>query len=122
MVKGHPILRQLIQEEIYCRQKFQWIQQARPEQLPPPGPWRTWLILAGRGFGKTRTGAETIRHWVQEGRYKRIGLISSSIEEARAVMVEGESGLLAVHPQNERPQFKASSHHLQWSNGAIATL
>lgn len=122
MTKGRQLLLQLVREEIKRRQKYCWVSTARPEQWPPEGNWRTWLILAGRGFGKTRTGAETIRLWVKEGRYRHIGLISSSIEEARAVMVEGESGLLAVHLAKDRPKFVAAKHQLQWDNGAVATL
>jgi predicted phage terminase large subunit-like protein len=122
LTEKHQLLLKLIQEEIKKRQHFNWKRQARPEQRLPQGNWRTWLILAGRGFGKTRTGAETIRAWVQDQKYHRIGLISSSIEEARAVMVEGESGLLAVHPPQMRPIFQASKGQLRWSAGAIATL
>lgn len=102
--------------------RYVWHSHARPNQLPPEGNWRTWLILAGRGFGKTRTGAETIRHWVQSGRYRRIALIAGSISEGRRVMVEGESGLMAVHPTAEKPVFEASKRQLTWKNGAIATL
>lgn len=105
-----------------ARQKYDWQSTARPSQLPPPGDWRVWLILAGRGFGKTRTGAETIRQWVKEGRYKRIALIGASIQEVQKVMVEGESGLLAVHPGNEAPIFYAAQRKLVWPNGAVAYL
>ncbi len=112
----------VLQQEMNHRRKFHWMSQARKEQLPPSGNWHTWLILAGRGFGKTRTGSETLRQWVQEGQYRHIALISSSMEEARAVMVEGQSGLLAVHPPRERPKFIAGKRQVYWSNGAVATL
>ena len=71
-----------LQPYIENHQRFAWAKNARPNQLPPPGTWRTWLILAGRGFGKTRTGAETLRSWVNSGRYRRIALVSKTIGEA----------------------------------------
>lgn len=101
--------------------RYDWKNLARKNQLPPPGPWRTWLILAGRGFGKTRTGAETIRHWIKEGFCKRIALIGATEIETRQVMVEGSSGLLAVHPPSERPFYTPSTGSLSWANGAVAT-
>lgn len=72
-----------------------WRFLARPEQLEPDGDWLTWLVLAGRGFGKTRTGAEWAREQVKAGA-SRLGLIAPTASDARDVMVEGESGLLAV--------------------------
>lgn len=102
--------------------KYLWEKIARPNQLIPSGNWRTWLIMAGRGFGKTRTGAETIRQWVKQGIYKRIALIANTESEGRDVMIEGVSGLLDVHPKNERPIFEPSKRRLTWPNGAIATL
>jgi phage terminase large subunit-like protein len=100
----------------------QWDLRARPNQRIPPGEWKVWLILAGRGFGKTRTGAETIRQWVYWGGYKRIALIADTESDAREVMIEGESGLLAVHPLHDRPLFESSKRKLSWKNGAIATV
>src|SRR5579864_8731239 len=71
--------------------RYDWTKWARKNQLPPQGSWRTWLILAGRGFGKTRTGAETIRHWIKEGLCKKIALVGATELETRQVMVEGSS-------------------------------
>lgn len=102
--------------------RYCWRQNARPSQLPPAGDWRTWLILAGRGFGKTRTGAETLRSWINSGRYHRIGLLSQTIGEAVSVMVEGNSGLLEIHPPLERPLFARGRQQLVWPNGTLATL
>lgn len=68
---------------------------ARPEQRPPDGEWTTWLAMAGRGWGKTRTGAEFIRQEVQSGRLKRGALVGPTAADVRDVMIEGESGLLA---------------------------
>lgn len=94
----------------------EWTLLARDEQLPPPGDWSYWLILAGRGFGKTRTGAEWVRQQVKTSRY--VNLIGATADDARDIMVEGESGLLAICPRAERPQYKSSQHKLVWPNGA----
>lgn len=108
--------------------RWHWPFFARPNQVEPLGDWNTWLILAGRGFGKTRTGAETIRKWVcgstpmSKGRYGRIALVAETAADARAVMVEGESGLLNVHPTDFRPTYYPSKREVHWPNGAIATL
>src|SRR3990167_8217084 len=102
-------------------ESYQWAKVARPNQLPPEGDWKIWLILAGRGFGKTRTGAETIRLWVQEKRCFRIGLIAENEGECRRIMIEGPSGLLNVYPPNERPLYEPTKRTLSWQNGAIAT-
>ncbi|MDR0407071.1 MAG: terminase family protein [Holosporales bacterium] len=101
---------------------YNWLLHARKSQLLPSGDWKIWLILAGRGFGKTRTGAETIRQWVTSGNYRRIALIAQTITEAREVMVEGESGLLSISPPWEGVIYEMHKRHLLWKNGAIATL
>lgn len=107
-----------------------WRFLARPEQLEPDGDWQIWLVLAGRGFGKTRCGAEWAREQVKAGA-SRLGLIAPTASDARDVMVEGESGLLAVcwagdktHSGDPlgRPQYEPSKRRLTWANGAIATL
>ena len=103
--------------------RYDWLSNARPEQRLPAGDdWQTWLILAGRGFGKTRTGAETIRHLVETNQARHIALIGQSLVEAASVMVHGESGLLAVFPPHERPIFKPSQQKIYFKNGAVATL
>lgn len=99
-----------------------WRLWARPEQLPPAGDWRTWLIMAGRGFGKTRAGAEWVRALADADPAARIALVGASLPEVRAVMVEGESGLLAVCPLRRRPQFEPSLRRLVWPNGAQAQM
>lgn len=98
-----------------------WARIARHEQLPPPGEWRTWLFMAGRGAGKTRAGAEWVLAQVRQGR-KRGALIAPTAADARDVMVEGASGLLAVANDAERPVYEASKRRLTWPNGATATL
>lgn len=99
-----------------------WEQIARANQLMPKGDWRIWMILAGRGFGKTRAAAEGIRKLVSSGNYKRIALIANTIQEAKQVMVEGESGLLSVSQDQEGLEYIPTRRLLSWKNGAIATL
>ncbi len=98
-----------------------WRLWARRQQLAPPGDWRLWLVLAGRGFGKTRAGAEWVRAMARDPD-ARIALVAASLGEARAVMVEGESGILAVSPPDRCPRFEPSLRRLTWPNGAQATL
>lgn len=108
--------------------RWHWPFWARPNQLEPEGDWNTWLILAGRGFGKTRIGAETIRSWVcgptplAPGKCSRIALVGETAPDARDVMVLGESGLAAVHPKDFRPTYHPSKRLVVWPNGAQAWL
>lgn len=95
---------------------------ARPDQIAPPGDWDIWLALAGRGWGKTRTGAEWIREEVDAGRARRIALIAETAADGRDVLVEGESGILACYPEGQRPLYEPSKRRLTWANGAVATL
>jgi len=99
-----------------------WDYAARAAQWPPAGDWRTWLILAGRGFGKTRAGAEWVRMQAEAMPGARIALVAASLAEGRAVMVEGESGLLAIAPDTSKLTWEASLRRLSWGNGAQATL
>lgn len=107
---------------------YHWPFWARPEQLQPAGDWSTWLNLAGRGFGKTRTGSETVRDWIcgstplAKGRYRRLALVAETAADARDVLVEGDSGILACHPKAFRPRYEPSKRRLTWPNGARATL
>lgn len=101
---------------------WHWAMTARAEQLAPPGDWRTWMVMAGRGFGKTRAGAEWVRQVAERNSEARIALVSASLSEARAVMVEGESGILACSPPDRRPVFEASLRKLRFPNGAQAQL
>ncbi|QZD88363.1 DNA-packaging protein [Qipengyuania psychrotolerans] len=102
--------------------RYHWHLWARRSQLPPPGDWRCWLVNAGRGFGKTRAGAEWVREIARRTPDARIALVGASLNEARAVMVEGESGLLAVFPPGNMPTFEPSLRRISWGNGAVATL
>ena len=94
---------------------------ARPNQLAPAGEWATWLIMAGRGFGKTRSGAEWIREKWRAGSV-RMALVAETAADARDVIVEGKSGILATSPKSERPLYEPSKRRLTWPNGAVATL
>jgi phage terminase large subunit-like protein len=100
----------------------EWVLWARPEQLPPAGEWTTWLYMGGRGTGKTRAGAEWIAARVRNGIARRIALVAGTAADARDVMIEGESGLLAIPPDRDRPRFEPSKRRLVWPNGAVATL
>ncbi|MCF6315988.1 MAG: terminase family protein [Marinosulfonomonas sp.] len=97
-------------------------------QLPPEGDWRTWVIMGGRGAGKTRAGAEWVRSEVEGsrpkdiGRSRRVALVGETIEQAREVMVFGESGILACSPPDRRPEWQATRKRLVWPNGAVAQV
>ncbi|MGH1424715.1 MAG: DNA-packaging protein [Pseudooceanicola sp.] len=101
---------------------------AMEHQLPPEGAWRSWVILGGRGAGKTRAGAEWVRAQVEgarpgdPGRCKRVALVAETIEQARDVMVFGESGIMACSPPDRRPSWEAVRKRLVWPNGAEARL
>ncbi|WP_428628713.1 DNA-packaging protein [Sphingopyxis sp.] len=99
-----------------------WVWWQRDDQCPPAGDWHVWMLLAGRGFGKTRTGAEWVRAFAEATPGARIALVAASLHEARQVMVEGESGLLAIAPDALRPDYESSLRRLTWPNGAVATL
>jgi phage terminase large subunit-like protein len=97
-----------------------WAFWARPEQTPPPGDWVYWLILAGRGAGKTRTGAEAVREWTKT--FAIVNLIGATHDDVREIMVLGESGLMAICPREERPRYARASARLAWPNGAVSQL
>ncbi|NTZ43672.1 DNA-packaging protein [Altererythrobacter sp. SALINAS58] len=102
--------------------RWHWSLWARPEQLPPPGDWSIWLICAGRGFGKTRAGAEWVQQVARRNPDARIALIGASIGEVRQVLVEGESGILAACAPHRQPEFEPSRKRIVWANGAQATI
>lgn len=106
---------------------YSWEFFARKEQLPPEGNWKSWLILAGRGFGKTRAGAEWVRSMVcgptpdAPGKCRRIAIVGETAKDTNDVMVKGDSGLLAIHPPEFMPLHEPSKCLLTWPNGATAT-
>lgn len=101
---------------------------AMPHQLPPEGDWRSWVIMGGRGAGKTRAGAEWVRAQVEgsrpldAGRCRRVALVGETIEQVREVMIFGDSGILACSPADRRPDWEATRKRLVWPNGAVATV
>ena len=103
---------------------WDWSVWGRPEQQAPEGDWNVWLVLAGRGFGKTRLASEWVR---EQAKYtntgqRRFGLVARTAGDVRDVIVEGESGILNVTPPSERPLYEPSKRRLTWPNGNVASL
>lgn len=102
---------------------YDWQFWARPNQLPPSGDWFTWLLLAGRGFGKTRTGAEWVRNRAFHGPYEPIALIGQTKADVRDVMVEaGDSSILRISPPWFMPKYEPSKRRVTWPNGVMAHI
>ena len=101
---------------------------AMDHQLPPSGDWRTWVILGGRGAGKTRAGAEWVRSQVEgarpldKGRARRLALVAETLDQARDVMIFGDSGIMACSPPDRRPIWESTRRRLVWPNGATAQI
>lgn len=99
---------------------------AHPHQLPPEGDWRTWVVMGGRGAGKTRAGAEWVRSMVEgsrprdKGRARRVALVGETYDQVRDVMIFGDSGILRSSPPDRTPKWEASKRRLVWPNGAEA--
>lgn len=100
---------------------FMWEFWARENQLEPEGDWTTWLVLAGRGWGKTRTGSEWIKYRVESGKAKRIALVAPTAADCRDVMIEGESGIMNIFPKGKKPLYEPSKRRITFHTGAIAT-
>jgi len=111
-------LDQAILNEVSTR----WSIIARDNQRPPKGGWNFWLILAGRGFGKTRTGAEWVCEIAKTHPGTRIACIAPTAADARDIMTEGESGIIAVSPSHNKPLYEPSKRRITWKNGSMATL
>jgi phage terminase large subunit-like protein len=94
---------------------------ARVNQRPPDGDWRTWLMLMGRGAGKTRAAAEWVRRRVESGAARRLALVGATAADVRDTMVDGESGILAISPPWFMPRYEPTKRRLTWPNGARAT-
>lgn len=101
---------------------YDWTLWARPKQLEPEGDWAIWYILAGRGFGKTRTGAETCIAWAKKYPGIMIHLVAATAADARDTMVEGESGIIACSPPWFMPEYEPSKRRVTWPNGTQARL
>ena len=108
--------------------EYHWPLWARPDQLAPPRlreglpDWRTWLLLAGRGAGKTRSASEWVRDQVETGRRRAIGIIGPTADTLRRDVVQGESGILRVSPPWDMPVHEPSQRRIVWPNGAVAWL
>jgi phage terminase large subunit-like protein len=100
---------------------YTWRFWARPNQIAPEGDWRFWLLLAGRGFGKTRSAGEWVRERVDAGA-RRLILAGATAQDVRDIMIEGESGMLAISPPWNKPKYEPSKARLTWPNGAMALL
>jgi phage terminase large subunit-like protein len=120
-----PQMQQSIERKLQLRILHDFVPWGRNEQFEPGhDDWRLWLVLGGRGSGKSRTGAEWIKRRIRYANYPlRVALVGPSLQETRAVMVEGESGLLSVHAYDEeRPAFLPSRREIIFANGTIAQL
>lgn len=113
LAKLSPAARSAIAEK-------RWSVTARPEQLPPDGDWTTWVILAGRGFGKTRAGAEWSRAQLESGNCPLLALVGPTSADVRDVMIEGPAGLIAIAPNGQRPTYEPSKRKVTYPNGACA--
>ena len=109
-----------LSSEEYASLYFNWEFWARENQIPEDTAWTTWLIMAGRGWGKTRCGAEWVRARVESGNAKRIALVGETAADVRDVMVEGESGLMSICPPWNKPTYAPARRRLTWPNGAMA--
>ena len=103
----------------WARLQSLWALRGRPAQLAPPGNWRVWLIQAGRGFGKTRAGAEWVDALARAQGGLHIALVGATMKDVRAVMIEGESGLLNAAHGRRRALWKPSLGRLIWPSGTI---
>ena len=100
--------------------KWDWKFWARPNQLPPEGEWNTWLVMAGRGFGKTRMGSEWVRNLAHANPGCRIALVAETAADARDVMIKGDSGLLNCDPTLDEDSWSPTNRCLSWPNGSKA--
>jgi phage terminase large subunit-like protein len=101
---------------------------ALPHQLPPEGAWKTWVIMGGRGAGKTRAGSEWVRAQVEgalptdPGRARRVALVGETVDQVREVMIFGESGIMSCSPPDRKPEWNATRRMLTWPNGATGQV
>jgi phage terminase large subunit-like protein len=102
--------------------QYYWPFWARDDQLPPPGNWRTWLMLGGRGAGKTRSACEWVRAEIEAGKRCQVGIIGPTADAVRRTQIEGPSGLLSVCPPWNRPTYEPSTRRVTWESGAVCHL
>ena len=117
---GAEVVFNALSEEAKINLPYHWEVLSRPEQYSPPGDWDIWLYLAGRGAGKTRSGAE----WVNEERKKnarrRIAFVAATAADVRDIMVEGDSGIITVLSPTDKPNYEPSKRRLTWSASSIS--
>lgn len=113
------LLSRLTREEA-AELTYMWEFWARPEQIAPDGDWPIWLVKAGRGWGKTRVGAEWVRG--QKEKVGRIALIGPTAADVRDVMVDGDSGIISISPPWDRPEYQPSKRRVVWQNGSVAYM
>lgn len=113
---------------------YDWESIARPKQIPPGEiygsrrsfsdrtDWRYWFLLWGRGGGKTRTGAETVRRQVKSGRRRHVAFVGATLEDVRKYQIDGRSGIRTISPPHERPVFVEKKRQLIWPNGAMGYI
>ena len=99
--------------------RYDWPSWARPNQLPPPGSWSYWMVKAGRGFGKTRTGSETLRQRIKDG-VKQANIIVRTVGDIEKVLVRSSGGILKVCPPDKRPTWVANKRLFLWPGGATS--
>ena len=108
--------------EVVASLPYTWPLWARTDQLPPSGAWRTWLLLGGRGSGKTRSSVEWVRSEIEGGRRAQNGIVGPTADAVRRIQIEGPSGLLAVCPPWNRPTYEPSTRRVTWESGAVCHL
>lgn len=111
-----------LRQRLTAALRTDWRSIAREEQIPPPGDWTTWIFCAGRGAGKTRSGAEWVQERVETGVAKRIHLIAPTAADCRDVLLEGPAGILSIAQPHMRPVYSSSLRKVEWPNGSIALL
>lgn len=115
-----------LSEGALCALPFLFEFWAHPHQLPPDGDWRTWVVMGGRGAGKTRAGAEWVRAQVEgagprdPGRCRSLALVGETYDQVRDVMIFGDSGIMACSPPDRKPDWISGRRRLVWPNGAEA--
>lgn len=124
--KRNRFIRKEMTDEMVLSLLYDWSENGRFDQQPPPGDWRWWLILAGRGWGKSRTGAEWINAKAllarREGRVRRFALVAETKADCRDVIAEGESGILATSPPWNMPRYESSKRRITWPDGTMGFL
>lgn len=109
-------------EQAELAPKYDWLKHARPKQLMPESDWHTWLLLAGRGFGKTKCSTESARLLIDSGQAKRIAIACRTPADARDVLIEGPSGFMNIYPPWQRPNYEPSKSRITFHNGAVGYI